>query len=338
MIKLVINDECNCKFIDMPSEARNFLYKKFKIPVPGARFQPSVRLGRWDGCTPLFNMGGSTYINLLPEILEYLDSKHISIDLIDNRDYTQQYTFDLVNEDTYKDKKWPKGHLNAGDPIRLRDYQVEAVNIALQNLQSLQILSTASGKSLITASLAERVEKYGRSILIVPSKSLVIQTEEDYLNLGLDVGVFFGDRKEYTKTHTICTWQSLGSLFKASKKDNPNDFIDITEFLDGVVCVIVDECFAAGTPILTPNGYRSIETLKSGDIIINYSESLKIFKTDVVEKLHTNIPKNSMTKMLKLVFENNIELEVTENHKFLTTDGWIEAKNLTIKHNILSIS
>jgi superfamily II DNA or RNA helicase len=44
------------------------------------------------------------------------------------------------------------------------------------------------------------VEQYGRSIVIVPNKSLVVQTEEDYVNLGLDVGVYFGDRKELNKT------------------------------------------------------------------------------------------------------------------------------------------
>ena len=33
-------------------------------------------------------------------------------------------------------------------------------------------------------------------------------------NMGLDVGVYFGDKKELGKTHTICTWQSLNSIKK----------------------------------------------------------------------------------------------------------------------------
>ena len=37
----------------------------------------------------------------------------------------------------------------------------------------------------------------------MPNKDLVVQTERDYKNLGLDVGVLFGDRKEYTKTHNL---------------------------------------------------------------------------------------------------------------------------------------
>ena len=48
---------------------------------------------------------------------------------------------------------------------------------------------------LITAALSNKVEKYGRSIVIVPNKDLVTQTYADYAN-GLDVGVYYGDKKQ----------------------------------------------------------------------------------------------------------------------------------------------
>jgi superfamily II DNA or RNA helicase len=83
----------------------------------------------------------------------------------------------------------------------------------------------------------------GRTIVIVPNKSLVVQTEADYRNLGLDVGVYFGDRKEYGKTHTICTWQSLNNMLKNTKSGEAE--ITIGEFIEGVVCVIVDEVHQA---------------------------------------------------------------------------------------------
>jgi superfamily II DNA or RNA helicase len=77
----------------------------------------------------------------------------------------------------------------------------------------------------------------------VPNKDLVRQTEKDYINLGLDVGVYFGDRKELGKTHTICTWQSLNVLMKNSAS-GVADFT-ILDFMEGVVCVIVDEVHMA---------------------------------------------------------------------------------------------
>jgi superfamily II DNA or RNA helicase len=61
--------------------------------------------------------------------------------------------------------------------------------------------------------------------------------------MGLDVGVYFGDRKEFGKTHTICTWQSLNILLKGSR--NYEVDVTISEFLEDVVCVMVDEVHMA---------------------------------------------------------------------------------------------
>jgi hypothetical protein len=93
--------------------------------------------------------------------------------------------------------------------------------------------------TITTVTLSKLCEPYGRTIVIVPNKSLVEQTEEDYVNCGLDVGVYYGDRKDYSKTHTICTWQSLNILEKRFKEGQSTFSLD--EFLDGVNAVIVDE-------------------------------------------------------------------------------------------------
>jgi superfamily II DNA or RNA helicase len=103
--------------------------------------------------------------------------------------------------------------------------------------------------TIITAILSHKVEPYGRSIVIVPTKDLVTQTEEDYINFGLDVGVFYGDRKDYGKKHTICTWQSIESLAKKTKAGVELD-IDITKFFEDVVCVVADECHRAKGDVL----------------------------------------------------------------------------------------
>jgi len=97
--------------------------------------------------------------------------------------------------------------------------------------------------TIMTAALSQRCEAHGRTIVIVPNKSLVTQTEKDYRGLGLDVGVFFGDRKEFGKTHTICTWQSLNILMKNTK--NAVGDYTIQDFLEDVVCVMVDEVHMA---------------------------------------------------------------------------------------------
>jgi superfamily II DNA or RNA helicase len=127
--------------------------------------------------------------------------------------------------------------------VVLRDYQIEIINNFLENPQCIQEVATGAGKTLMTAAMSASIEPYGRSLVIVPNKSLVTQTEKDYVNLGLDVGVYFGDRKDLGKKHTICTWQSLNNLLKTTQSGLA-DFT-IQDFIEDVVCVIVDEVHMA---------------------------------------------------------------------------------------------
>ena len=241
--KLIIRDEVNVKIEGLELATRKKLVDRFKYEIPGARYQPSVRLGRWDGKVAFAQLGGSTYINLLPEIIPFLDSEGYDIEVEDLRTYSTKIDLAPITEDTFADTPWPKGHPAAGQPIMLRDYQVEILNRFLENPQCVQEVATGAGKTIMTAALSRSIEAYGRSIIIVPNKSLVTQTEEDYVNLGLDVGVYFGDRKEFGKTHTICTWQSLNILLKNTK--NSEAEVTIGEFIEGVVCIMVDEVHMA---------------------------------------------------------------------------------------------
>ena len=240
---LKIKDEVNLKIDGLELDARRALMQKFEFEVPGARYMPSVKLGRWNGKVSYCSLAGSTYINLLEEIIPILEEKNYTIELEDMREYQTQFQFEEVRKDSYKDVLWPKGHVCEGQSIELRDYQVEVINEFLKNPQSIQEVATGAGKTIMTAALSKSVEEYGRSIVIVPNKSLVSQTEEDYINMGLDVGVYFGDRKEYFKQHTICTWQSLNILLKNTKRGEAQCTID--EFIEDVVCVIVDEVHMA---------------------------------------------------------------------------------------------
>lgn len=241
--KLIIKDEVNVKIEGLDVSVRKKLVDKFKYEIPGARYLPAVRLGRWDGKVSYFSLGGTSYINLLPDIIPFLDESGYDIEIEDQRDYNFNITFDEFKEDTFAHKLWPVGHPEAGKPVMFRDYQVEIINNFLQNTQSIQEIATGAGKTIMTAALSLNAEKYGRSIVIVPNKSLVTQTEADYINLGLDVGVYFGDRKDWNKTHTICTWQSLNVLLKATQAGDV-DFT-IADFVEGVALVMVDEVHMA---------------------------------------------------------------------------------------------
>jgi len=240
---IVIRDEVNVKIEGLELDARRALVTAFKYDVPGARYLPAVRLGRWDGKVSYFQLGGTTYVNLLPEIVPILEKFNYDVELDDQRDYSVNFAFEPVTEQTFSHIVWPKGHPMEGQPMQLRDYQVEIVNNFLENPQCIQEIATGAGKTVITAALSNAVAPYGRTIVIVPNKSLVTQTEKDYINMQQDVGVYFGDRKEWGRQHTICTWQSLNVLLKNTK--NGVGDCTIGEFLEDVICVIVDEVHMA---------------------------------------------------------------------------------------------
>ena len=262
--KIVIKDEVNIKIEGLALTTRRKLEKKLKFLLPYAFHTPSYKLGRWDGCVGFFTTGGNTFINCLPTILPILDEDRHEVEIEDERT-AWNLDFPKITEGHFSHKVWPKKHPAAGEPVMLRDYQVEIINQFLANPQSLQEIATGAGKTLITAALSNLVEmsidfetkveqklvtgkSAARSIVIVPNKDLVIQTEADYINLGLDVGVYFGDRKDLNKTHTICTWQSLNIIDKRFK-DGESEY-SLADFAENVVCLIVDEVHQAKADVL----------------------------------------------------------------------------------------
>jgi len=81
-----------------------------------------------------------------------------------------------------------------------------------------------------------------------------------------------------------------------------------------------DRCIVEGEPVLTPNGWTPIEQLTVGDKVINrFGEN-----TTIVDAWNRGCT--------KLITEVNIEgwgvIKTTNDHKYLTTNGWVEAGRL----------
>ena len=239
---ILIKDECNIVLQNLDPKTRRLCKDALTYKVPNAYFIRSVRLGRWDGRVSFCNIGGHTHLNLLPILYPIIQQQGYDFTIEDHR---PDHTFDFPEIDNtfLSDKTWQKGHRFEGQPIILEDHQLLIINTFLKNKQGVCEGATGAGKTVIVATLSKIIESKGRSIVIVPSKDLVVQTEDDYKNIGLDVGVFYGKRKELGKKHTICTWQSLSRLNKNSK--NALSDIEIDDFLKDVIMVLVDECHLA---------------------------------------------------------------------------------------------
>lgn len=235
---LRIKDQVNIKFEGVDPVTRKALWNKLGFMNPKARHMPQFKLGRWDGKVRFATIGGGTYFNLLDQALPVILGAGYEIDLVDERP-DWNFEIGLVDKTFLSDYTWPAGHPLEHQPIILNDHQVESINTYLTpnqvgNRHAIQAISTSAGKTIITAVLSKVAEKYGRTLVIVPGKDLVTQTLEDYVNVGLDTGIYYQEVKMTDNRHIISTWQSLTQM----AKNNRPHFEAITKDL---VAIIVDE-------------------------------------------------------------------------------------------------
>lgn len=203
---LTVKDEVWVYLNGLQPADSDFLWNKYGVHVDGYFFMPAYKLGRWDGKIRFFEKTGKTYLRLLPEIIEYLDKWGYDLELRDER-------IGWAPCERRVDADWFTQNGNVD--IKLRPYQFDAVNLALENGCGFIIAGTGAGKSLICAALCDAYGKDNhKTITIVPSSDLVSQTAKWYQICGMDVGEYSGASKDLDHQHIVATWQSL--------QNNPN--------------------------------------------------------------------------------------------------------------------
>jgi hypothetical protein len=76
-------------------------------------------------------------------------------------------------------------------------------------------------------------------------------------------------------------------------------------------------CFIAGTRVLTPRGWQSIEKVKKGWRVFSFNENTRQVITDTVVETFRHV----VTGFYNLRFSDGTFLRVTGEHKFLTASG-----------------
>lgn len=95
-------------------------------------------------------------------------------------------------------------------------------------------------------------------------------------------------------------------------------------------------CLHADSLINMSDGtLKKIKNINKGDIVRSYDEE----KQEFVNKEVNVVIIQEVTDFLnwhKITFDNDVEIICTEDHPILTTVGWIQAKDLTEKYNIIN--
>lgn len=189
----------------------------FTFFVPGYQFVPAFRNRIWDGKIRLYNLQTSNlYRGLLYYIQEFAESRGYTLEYLDGLDVEDEYS-------AYHATKFIKSlNIHArGEPLEVRDYQINAYIHAMQKKRTLLLSPTASGKSLIIYLIFRQLLEYQnlKGLIIVPTTSLVEQLYSDFgdYNNGEMTNVhriYQGKEKETDKPLTISTWQSLYKMPK----------------------------------------------------------------------------------------------------------------------------
>jgi superfamily II DNA or RNA helicase len=246
-------DAVCCRIEGLDATTKKTVIDVLTYVVPYAKFTKYAKMGKWTGKKSFMEASGKTYINLLPYSLPVIENAGYSLNIVDERALVLDHTREPIDENYISDIRWPEGHPMAGQPILLRPHQVEMINAAFAAPGGgVIVAATGAGKTITIASISRRFyhETGGKTLIIVPNKDLVHQTKKDYDLLGLDAGVIFGDKKEFDKTHTICTWQSLSSLCTQVGEGSETALDMMRTLVSNLRCLIVDEVHTAKAKVL----------------------------------------------------------------------------------------
>jgi len=214
---------------ELSSSENQELADFFTFEVPGAKFMPMYRNRMWDGKIRLFSpASGEIYFGLLPYIIEFCKNNNVKY-TIEEGVKDERNVVDKVVRGFIKSLK-PK---SKGKSLKVRDYQIEAVRLAISRNRALLVSPTASGKSLVIYALVRYYQLSGhRTLILVPTTSLVEQMYTDFEDYGWSSGtycqkVYQGYTTKIEKDVVISTWQSI---YKMPRK-----------YFEQFGCVIGDE-------------------------------------------------------------------------------------------------
>jgi superfamily II DNA or RNA helicase len=183
------------------------LREHFTFDVPGAKFMPAFRNKMWDGKIRLFNhMSCQLYGGLNIYLEKFCRDRGYELEFLD--DFAAE-NFSLMDAEE---------EVKSFDlAIQPRDYQVSAFAHAVRNRRSILLSPTGSGKSLIIYLLLRHY--IARTLIIVPTTSLVSQLATDFRDYGFDSDndvhrIYSGQDKWSDRWITISTWQSIYKLDK----------------------------------------------------------------------------------------------------------------------------
>ena len=207
-------DEVFVRIYSEPSTEKE-LCDFFTYEFPGAKFTPQYKARLWDGKVRMYDpIRKSLYLGLVSYVERFAAENGDTVEYV-----TPVLEKTLVTPEEITAFASKLNPHSRGEPIEIRDYQLEAVHTALERSRVLLLSPTASGKSfIIYLTMMWHLSKKRKCIIIVPTTSLVEQLQSDFREYssvnGFDVDkhcqkLYSGFSKVISSSVLITTWQSI---------------------------------------------------------------------------------------------------------------------------------
>ena len=224
--------------------------------------------------------------------------------------------YDLADGDPTVFKKWPvefKGTLRPQQIPVVEEILTKLNNGALGGLVNL---ATGFGKTVISNYLITQIKK---PTLVIVHKEFLMDQWLGEINKFIPqarVGKVQQNICEYKDKHIVLAMMQTLASREYSK-----------EFYDNFGVVLTDECVDGKALINTDIGLLPLEDIVNKNLArqaLSYNETKKQFEYKNI----TNRWNKGLKNILCIKMKSGQTLKVTPEHKFLTTEGWKEAKAL----------
>lgn len=228
------------------------LRDNFSYRAPGFIFNPLYKNGLWNGFVCLYK-GKLFPKGLLPDLKKFCEVNNIKLNIPTSlylKSISESRIDEIIEETNLSDVNKKTGEVI---PIKLRDYQVDAIKTAILQKHQLIVSQTSTGKTLMIYMILKILQEnvlfstpystfaYSKMLVIVPSITLVEQMYNDFINYSklngwpaedLCTKMHSKAKPDLSKPILITTWQSL------MDKDE--------RFFKLYGCVILDEAHKIG--------------------------------------------------------------------------------------------
>lgn len=293
----------------------------FTFEVPNAKFMPQVKNRIWDGKIRLFSPGtGELYAGLINHLKQWADEHEYKYEFQDNKFYGHPEDSDeLVTPEGVKDFVD-----SIAKNLKVREYQYKAIYESLKNYRKIILSPTGSGKSLMIYSVVRFLaNSNNKTLIIVPTVSLVSQLYKDFIDYGWDAEnychlIYSGKEKLSDAPVVITTWQSI---YKLPKK-----------YFDSFTAVIGDEVHTFKSKSLT-----SIMTkLHEAKYRIGFTGTLDGTQTHrlVLEGLFGTSDKIINTSdLIKQGHLSNLKIKILIlKHEYMSFDSYADEMDYIVSH------